>query len=356
MSQSNFIFNKIVNDSVKAGASYLHLEVGSPPILRINGKLSPLADSSPVTGDFLAEAVEWLLPIESRQELNQKKSTVFVYTFEGGLRFKIEIFYQKKSLAMILNRIGLTIPTPEEIGVTAKFIKLLSKTKGLIVVAGQHGSGKTSAAASLLNFVNSQYSKYILTIEKPIEYLLVPQKSLVEQREIGRDANNFVEALEFAQNGDSDIVFVSDITGYKVLTKIFNLIATGRLVIAVIEANSAPEALEQIVDIVPAEEAAKIREILAAMFLGAVVVELLPRRGGGQIPVSEILISNTAVASLIKEGRYGQIVSIMQTSRDEGMRTLDQSLIELERTGEIVYDDAYAAANDKISFQAMASK
>ncbi|MFH1890924.1 MAG: ATPase, T2SS/T4P/T4SS family [Candidatus Kuenenbacteria bacterium] len=354
MSQQNITFNKIIDKSIKSDASYLHLETGSMPIIRIGSKLAEIDGEALIDESFLSQLVESFLSAPEKEKLEKDKSIVVVRSLEGNKRFRIDIFYQKKTLAMVLKYIKPVIQDLKKLGLSDEFIKLLHRREGLIVLSGKHGSGKTAMAVSILEFINVNQSKYIVTLEKPIEYILNPQKSIIEQREIGRDANTFEHAIKFAQDGDADIVFLSEISTYQSLINLFKLISSGRLVIAIVEAQSVPETLEQLVDLSPQAELEKSKQMLADLLLGVTVKHLLPRRGGGQVDITEILINLPPVSSLIKEGKYRQINNVMQTSRDEGMRTRDQSLIELVRTGEITYEDAFPIAMDKVSFQTVA--
>lgn len=354
--QINITLKKIINQAVKSGAARLHLEPGAKPVVRVDQKLVTLDENAVIDEEFILELAKLVLDEKKLAELEQGKSAVTTHTFEGDIRFKIHVFYQKKKLAMIFTYIPSVIVEPAAVGLTPEFVDLLDKKNGLIVIGGYHGSGRTTTVLALLNYVNTTQSKYILTLEEPIEYIIPSSQSIVEQREIGRDAADFTTALKFAKDSDIDIIFLSQVENYENLIDIFDLIAGGRLVIIVTEANSVADAVANLVDLAPEAESDKVRRELAGILLGAVVQQLIPRRGGGQIIVVEIMIANTAVAALIKEGRFSQITSVIQTSRDEGMRSLDQSLLELVKTGEVDYKNALDLAVDKTDFATVASR
>ena len=354
--QSNIILNKIINTLVKAGASRLHLEAGAKPIIRVDQKLITLEDEAVVNNDFLQDVINIVLTKDKQKELIDKKSAITTYTFEGKIRFKLHIFYQKNNLSLIFTYIPNVISDPASIGLTQELIDLAHHKNGLLVIAGYHSSGRTTTALSLLNYINTTRAKYILTIEKPIEYILTSQKSIIEQREVGRDTKDFVSALQFCKDSDVDVIFVSEVKDYQNLEKVIGLVASGRLLIIVTEANSAADTVTKLVEMALDSQVDKLRHSLAEFLLGIVVQQLVPRRGGGQITVTEILISNPAVSSLIKEGRYNQLTSVIQTSRDEGMRSLDQSLLELVKTNEVDYGVALEIAVNKVDFQASAQK
>ena len=354
MSQTNIIFNRIIDKSIKSGASYVHLEVGSKPVIRSGGRLERLEEEQIVNVDFLNDLAQTILSPEERNVLDKDKSLVVVKNFESNRRFRVDIFYQKKTLAFAFKYIQPVIKDIKKFGLSDEFIKLFQRREGLIIISGQHGSGKTAITASILEFINKSQSKYILTLEKPIEYILNPQKSIIEQREIGRDAHTFAEAIKFAQYGDADVVALSEIDSFASLARLFELIESGRLGVVIVEADSVPEAVEQLINLSHQTELEKSRQVLSDLLLGVIVEHFLPRRGGGQIGIAEILITIPPVSSLIKEGKYQQLNTVMQTSRDDGMCTKDQYLIELVRTGEVAYEDALLAATDKLSFRVVA--
>ena len=355
-SQSNIILNRLISQSVKSGAARLHLEVGSHPIVRLDQKLVSMENEAVIQKDFLTDAVNMILSKEEQQKFDAQKSIVTTYTFQGNLRFKVHIFYQKNNLALIFTYIPSVISDPESIGLTREVIELLTKKSGLLVIAGYHSSGRTTTVLSLLNYINNRQSKYILTIEDPIEFILTPAKSIIDQREVGRDTQTFDTALAFSKDSDVDVIYLSAIKDYATLVSVFDLISSGRLVISITEADSAADAAAKLVELAPDAEADKTRAALAEFLLAVVVQQLVPRRGGGQITVTEILIANSASSALIKEGRYSQITSVIQTSREEGMRSLDQALLELVKTDEIEYKDALELAVNKTNFQSAAQK
>ncbi|KKS41006.1 hypothetical protein A3H03_01700 [Candidatus Kuenenbacteria bacterium RIFCSPLOWO2_12_FULL_42_13] len=354
--QSNLLLNKIITNIVKVGASCLHLEVGSKPIIRIDQKLFNLDDQPVATKEFLEDIVQIILTKEEAESLAKNKSLVITHSFEGDIRFKVHIFYQRQTVSLLFTYIPNVIADPAALGLTKEFIDLVNRKSGLLIVAGYHGSGRTSTVLSLLNYINKTESRYILTLERPIEYILTSGKSIVEQREIGRDVDSYLAALKFIKDSDVDVIFLAELGEAAVLQTVFDLIESGRLIIVITEADSISDAIAKLVKLAPEEEGDKIKDTLAEVLLGAIVQQLLPRRGGGEVTVMEILVANSASKALIKESRFAQITSIIQTSRDEGMRSLDQALIELIKTGEVDYHDALSVAVDKTNFQVSAQK
>ncbi len=355
-SQTKIELSKIISRAIKSGATQIHLEYGNKPIVRVDQQLESLRDFEVMRKEFLNDLSNLLLIEEQQHQLEQQKSVVTTKSFEGDIRYKIQIYYEKDKLAYIFTYIPATISEPQSIGLTDEFINLLKSKSGLILVSGFHGAGRTTTAISLLNHINKNFSKYILTLEKPVEYIITSQKSIIEQRQIGRDAKSFSQAIKFAIESDTDVVFISQIDSYETLKNIFSLVSSGRLVLAIVESGSAPECVQTLVNLAPQEETQKVRKALADNLLGIATQQLLPRRGGGQITVTEILISNSAVVSLINEGRYHQLTSVAQSSHAEGMRSLDQALLELVKTGEVDFDTALDVAVDKETFSTSAQR
>ncbi len=354
--QSKLLLSKIINYAVKSGATRIHFEAGSRPVMRIDQKLTPLQNADIITADFLQDMSKILLTEDQLKQLQLDKSFITTHTFEGRIRFKIHIFYQKNNLSFIFTYIPSVISSPSAVGLTMQFIELLKQKSGLMVVSGFEGAGRTTTVLSLLNHINTTQNKYILTLEKPIEYILTSQKSTIEQQEVGRDVPDYLKGIDFIHDSDADIVFISEVENYQVLQGIFRLINEGRLVIVIVSAASVPATVNYLVNLSPQSEVEKTKEFLSQHLLGIAVQQLVPRRGGGQVNISEILIVNPAAASLIKNGNYSQLISVMQTSHEEGMQSLDQVLLELLKTGEVEFNDAYQLAVNKEDFLASAKQ
>ncbi len=354
--QTKLVLSRIISSAVKAGASRLHFEAGSRPLMRVNQQILPLEKEEVITPDFLQDMSKIIFNQQQLEQLAKQKTLVATHSFEGRIRFKIHAFYQKGNLAFIFTYIPTVISEPSTIGLTQPFIDLLNNKSGLLVIGGFEGSGRTTTVLSLLNYINTHSARYILTLENPVEYILTSQRSVVEQMEIGRDIPDFLTGLKFIQDSDADVVFVSQVDDQQVLNEIFSLIASGRLVIVIVPSASVPAAVAALVNLVDSSEAEKTRQLLSEHLLGVAVQQLVPRRGGGQVNISEILIVNTPAASLIKSGNYSQLTSVMQTSRDEGMQSLDQLLLELLKTGEVEFKAAYQLAVNKEDFLASAKK
>lgn len=339
MEVPSILLNRILSETVQQGGSDLHLAAGSPPMVRAQGQFAPLRGQDMLTAETISKIAETFLGPDEIAKLKENKSLVSVKNI-SNFRFRINIFYQKSQLALSFHYIPGAIKNFSELGLDAARDNFLKASNGLLIIAGAYNSGKTTTAASLLEELNKTAAKNIITIEDPIEYLFVSKKSLITQRQIGLDANTAIEALDYCLSEDVDAVYVNEIKDERILKsalpKIFELASGNCLVILEINADSSAGVLEKILaavaDILPAEAA---RHNLADILVGVLVQKLVKRRGGGLILANEILLNNSAVKSLIREGKIFQLESVIQTSRREGMISLEKSLANLADLGEI---------------------
>ncbi|XOU93996.1 MAG: type IV pilus twitching motility protein PilT [Candidatus Kerfeldbacteria bacterium] len=338
--------DKILSVVAEQRASDLHLSVGSVPIIRLDDKLITLENEDVITKEFIQGFVDDLLDKDQKKTLEEKKEVVLAYQFQKRARFRINIFYQKGVLAVYFRLIGDTIIPLQKLGLPDTLQKFTQLPKGLVITSGSFGSGKTSTAASMIDYINQTTSSYILTIEEPIEYIFQNKKSIIEQREVGRDTISFEQALSTITQEDVDLLYVSELTTKKIIKDILNIAASGRLVIANIEADTIIKTFEAVIYNFPSNEQQQIRELLSQNLAGIICQRLVPKIGGGQIAVAEILTSTPPIQSLIKEGSLYQMNNIIQTSREEGMVSLDWSLAELIKTNQISLDDALKNASD----------
>ena len=344
--QSKLLMDKILSTVAEQKASDLHLSVGSPPVIRLDDKLITLENENIITKDFIQEFVDDLLDKDQKKTLAEKKEIVLAYQFQKRSRFRINIFFQKGVLAVYFRLIGDTIIPLQKLGLPNTLQQFAQLPKGLVVASGSFGSGKTSTSASIIDYVNQTTSSYILTIEEPIEYSFQNKKSIIEQREVGRDTISFEQALSTITQEDVDLLFISELSTKKIIKDVLNIAASGRLVIANIEADTIIKTLESIIYNFPSNEQQQIREQLSQNLAGIVCQRLVPKIGGGQIAVAEIMTSTPPIQSLIKEGSLYQINNIIQTSREEGMVSLDWSLAELIKANQISLEDALKNASD----------
>lgn len=336
------MLNRLLTETAKKGASVLHLTVGSLPMMRLDNKLITLDKESIVTTETLNKIINTFLSPEEMTGLKEKKEIILVKTFAGNFRFRVNIFYQKNLPSVSFRYIPETIKSPDELKIPKAVSEILKLNSGLLVIAGPYGAGKTTTAMSLLGEINRNQNKHIIMLEEPIEYSLVSQKSVIEQRQIGSDARSFADALAYCLEEDIDVVYVGEMRKEfaAAMPTILELASGNSLVILEIDASSSIRAIEKILNAVEAKiptEAA--RYSLADILVGIIAQKLLPRRGGGMILAAEVLLANSAVKSLVREGKIYQLESVMQTSRKEGMVNMEKALEELVRSGEVRQED-----------------
>ena len=354
MQASEKIFlDKILATGAEYKASDFHFSVGNPPILRVDGKLIPLTNEPILTQDFLKDFVASILDKDQLLILEQEKELVFAYTMSNKARFKISIFYQKGNLAVSLRLITAQIKSLRDLGLPTLMEQFAQLEKGLVIVTGPFGSGRSATLAALLNTINRTRSEHIVTIEKPIEFIFINNKSIIEQREVGKDTRSFTQALRTASHEDVDVIYVSEMEPAEVAESVLNAAESSHLVFTAMNTDSVLRTIEKMISFFPEERQEQARVQIASTIEGVVSQRLLPRVGGGRIAVAEVMVPNDAVRSVIREGAVYQINNILQTSREEGMISLDRSLGELVRTGEILIDDALANAVDKQNLKLM---
>ncbi len=344
--QNKLIVDRILSTVAGQKASDLHLSVGNPPIIRLNDRLLTLEGERVITPEFMNDFIDSILDKDQKKTLEEKKEVVLAYQFQKQARFRINIFFQKGMLAAYLRLIGERILPLEQLGLPSSIEKISLLNKGLVIIAGSFGSGKTTTSASIIDYLNKNKSAYILTVEKPIEYIFTNQKSIIEQREVGRDTISFEQALSSITQEDVDVLFLSELNGPHVIREVLNIAASGRLVIANLEADTIVKALELIINTFPSGEQQQIKEQLSVNLAAIICQRLLPRVGGGRIAIAEIMLATPPIKSLIKEGSLYQLSNVILTSRDEGMVSLDWSLAELVKTNQVRLEDALEYSSD----------
>jgi twitching motility protein PilT len=343
MEVPSILLNRILSEMAKKSGSDLHLTVGSPPMVRINGEFAALTDQEMLTSEVLSKIAETFLNQEEIARLKENKSLVLVKNIVN-FRFRINVFYQKGLLSLSFHYIPSALKSFQELRLPEVYGNFLKVNSGLLVIAGAYNSGKTTTAASFIEEINKTAVKNIVTIEDPIEYLFVSKRSLITQRQVGSDINTVLDGLDYCLNEDIDIVYLNEIKDEEIfgraMLKIFELASGNCLVILEINADSSARVLEKVLAGVGREmslEAARYN--LADILLGVAVQRLVKQRGGGLVLANEILLNSSAVKSLIREGKIYQLENIMQTSRREGMTTMEKSLASLVEAGEVRRED-----------------
>jgi twitching motility protein PilT len=324
---------------LELGGSDLLISCGSPPRLRRDGRLEPL-NGSALTPAAVEPMVRGLLDDVQWQELQARRNVDFAFTWRERVRIRGNAYFQRGSLAAAFRLLPLRIPTFEELGVPESVYKLIDRHQGLILVTGPTGSGKSTTQAAMLDYVNRNRPCHIVTVEDPIEYVHQHQMAIVDQRQVGVDTPSFVEALRAVFREDPDVVQIGEMRDLETMASALSIAETGHLVLATVHTNDAAQAVDRILDAFPSGQAQQARVQLAACLAGVIYQQLVPAVGGGRVAAFEILIANSAVRSLIKEGKTNQIRNVMQTSLREGSQTLERSLSELLQSGVVTERDA----------------
>jgi twitching motility protein PilT len=344
-------FGKILMDellltTIKRNASDLHLTVGLPPTLRIDGKLVPLVEKPILDPSAVHKMVFSLLNDEQRTILEKNKELDFSYSYNGKGRFRINAFHEKNNIACALRLIPGKIRTVKELNLPLIIEDFTKHSQGFVLVTGPTGHGKSTTLAALVEKINKERADHIITIEDPIEYVHTHKKAMIAQREIHTDTHSFARALRSALREDPDVVLIGEMRDLETIAAALTIAETGHLVFATLHTNTAAQTVDRIVDVFPPHQQPQVRVQLSQIILGIVSQRLLPRIGGGRIVACEVLFANPAVRNLIRENKAYQITNVIQTGKEEKMVSLDKTLAELVQRGKITLADAEMYALD----------
>ena len=321
-------------------ASDLHLTVGVPPIYRINGRLQHYG-SDVVTAEMIGDMVRSILPDFKVTEYSENGETDFNYTLEGYCRFRVNAYHQRNAGAIAARLISSSIPTIESLKMPHILLELADKPQGLILVTGPTGSGKSTTLAAMIDYINENKAKHIITLEDPIEYVHQHKKSVINQREIGIDTNSFANGLRASLRQDPDIILVGEMRDLETISTAITAAETGHLVFGTLHTSSAPTTIDRIIDVFPPHQQGQIRIQLANVLQGIISQRLFVTKDGkGRVAATEILVGVPAVTNLIRNEKVHQIPSVMQTSRALGMHTLESSIQALISSGKISLEEA----------------
>src|SRR3990167_7247054 len=343
--------SELLSLCIKENASDLHLSPGEPPILRIHGDLFPMQNLSVLNAQTTQNLIYSIMSNAQQKELEANLDIDFAFELPTVSRFRVNAFYQAKGIAAAFRTIPETIPTLDALQMPVVFKQLLNLPNGLILVVGQTGSGKSTTLAAMVDYINTHQTNHIITIEDPIEFTHQNKKSLIHQRQIGRDTRTFNAALRSALREDPDVILVGEMRDLKTIRLALTAAETGHLVMATLHTSSAPRAVSRIVDVFPAGEKDIIRGMLSES-LQAVICQTLLKKASvkGRIPAFEIMIGTGAIRNLIRENKIAQMYSTIQTGGESGMCTLDQYLQMLVHKSEITPTVAHDASMDKALF------
>lgn len=340
-------FQELLAKTVELNASDLHITVGIPPTMRINGNLLPYGNER-LTPKEVEEYTKYVLTEEQYQKYISIGEIDLSYSVQGIGRFRVNIFRQRGSDAMALRTVALQMPTLEKLSMPPVIKNLCKKTRGLILVTGPTGSGKSTTLAAMINEINNTRSGHIITLEDPIEYLHKHKKSIVNQREIGYDTKSYAAALRSALREDPDVILVGEMRDLETISIAITAAETGHLVMSTLHTIGASKTIDRIVDVFPPHQQQQIKVQLSAVIEGIISQQLITRADGeGRVCALEIMVATPAIRNLIREGKTHQIDSAVQTGGKHGMKTMDMSLVELYKKGIITYDDAMTYCVDK---------
>ncbi|MBX9678452.1 MAG: type IV pilus twitching motility protein PilT [Gemmataceae bacterium] len=331
--------DKLLTTVIQIKANDLHITVGSKPMVRHQGRLRPL-ETKILTPDDTVQLMKSISPDRCQQELQEKGGTDFAIEFTGGVRFRVAIFRQRGCIGMVLRRIPSGFLTFEQMGMPEAVKKLIIRPRGLMLVTGPTGSGKTTSLASMINFLNHNYDRHIITLEDPIEYFHQHQKSLLNQREIGTDCPSFSEGLRRALRMDPDIIMVGEMRDLETIHSAIEAAETGHVVFGTLHTNSASATVNRIIDVFPKEQQDQVRTQLATALIGVLSQTLLPKKGGGVVAAYEMMVVTPAIQNLIRENKTYRIDSSIQTGLKDGSFLMDETLFRHWRNGLVEKEEA----------------
>src|SRR5690349_21448402 len=331
-----FDFADVLTRMSEENASDVHLSPGFPPAMRVRGRITPLEEYGPLSPQATRDTVYSLLNDDQRKRFESCKQLDLAYAVPGVARFRVNCFFQRGSISAAFRRIPHEIPRLQELGLPAVLEDFTRKPRGFILVTGPTGSGKSTSLAAMMDIINSEREEHILTIEDPIEFLHSHKSCVVNQREIGADAEDFAMALKSALREDPDVILVGEMRDLETMRTALTAAETGHLVFATLHTQSTAQTIDRIIDIFPAEQQSQVRMQLSIGLQGVVTQQLLPTAdGSGRVVACEVLVPTPAVRNLIREGKTHQIYSAIQTSGALGMQTMDAHLAQLVRMGRI---------------------
>jgi twitching motility protein PilT len=331
-----FDFSEVLRRMVEAKASDVHLTAGFPPAIRDKGKITPMEGFSVLGSQDTREVVFGILNDDQRKRFETNKQLDFAYSIPGVARFRVNCFFQRGAVSAAFRFVPQEIPALDSLGVPQVLRELTQKPRGFVLVTGPTGSGKSTTLAAMIDLINSERQDHILTIEDPIEFLHRHKKSIVNQREIGADADDFALGLKAALREDPDVILVGEMRDLETIATALTAAETGHLVFATLHTQSTAQTVDRIIDVFPPEQQGQVRTQLSIALQGIVTQQLLPTADGmGRVVATEVLVPTPAIRNLIREGKTHQIYAAVQTSGAIGMQTMDADLARLVRAGKI---------------------
>lgn len=333
-------FEDLILTVIHEGGSDLHLGVGRTPAIRISGELIFLLKHAVLTKEDMVGILGQVLSKEKIERFFKEQEADFAYDFRGEARLRGNAFFQKGTIGLVF-RLLPKIKSFEELHLPGIIAEIARKKQGFFLVVGPVGQGKSTTLSTMVNLINNEQSRSVITIEDPIEYIYTPNKSIINQREVGIDTQDFHIALKSIFREDANVVLIGEMRNPETISTAVTAAETGHLVLSTLHTNNASQTIDRIVDSFPGEQQDQIRIQLASSLIGIFSQRLIPRIAGGLIPAYELLLNNNAVSNLIREKRTHEIDVVIETGMEQGMIDLNHSLLELVRAGEISIESAY---------------
>jgi twitching motility protein PilT len=329
-------FADVLLEVIDRRASDLHITAGAPPTVRVRGRLVPMEGYPALTPNDTREIVYSILSEGQRQKFENNWQLDFAYQIPGRARFRVNAYFQRAAVGAALRLIPFDVVPFERLGLPRVVADFANKPRGLVLVTGPTGSGKSTTLASLIDLINASREEHIMTVEDPIEFLHHHKKCIVNQRELGSDATSFSEALKAALRQDPDVILVGEMRDIETIGTAITAAETGHLVFATLHTQDTPQTIDRIIDVFPSEQQGQIRAMLSVALQGIMTQMLLPTAdGAGRCVAAEILVPTPAVRNLIRESKTHQIYSVLQTGASHGMQTMDAALAQLVRAGKV---------------------
>jgi twitching motility protein PilT len=336
----------LLEEVVKRKASDLHLQVGLPPIIRIDGALTSVHGASQLSEETVENLVFSLLDEDQKQILLRDKEFDFSFAFGDLGRFRVNAFHERGNLAAALRLIPNEVRTVEQLALPPVMNKFADYPRGLVLVTGPTGSGKSTTLAALIDKINSEKAVHIITVEDPIEYTHKSKRSVIVQREVHYDTFSFSTALRSALREDPDVVLIGEMRDLETIAAAITIAETGHLVFATLHTNSASQSIDRMIDVFPPHQQAQVRAQLGNILMAICSQRLIPALGGGRVVAAEVMIATPAVRNIIREGKAYQLEAVIQTGAEYGMQSMDRTLVNLIHSGVISYDEARNYAVD----------
>lgn len=340
------VIEEILREAKEAGASDVHLTVGIPPKMRVNGKLITMNYSKMQPADTL-DILIGIMSETQRQRFEERGEYDFSFSISNCGRYRVNAYKQRGSVAMAFRLVDMKVPTPEELGVPESVVELYQRKRGLVLVTGPTGGGKSTTIAAMIDKINSNRDVHVITLEDPIEYLHRHKRAVVNQREIGLDSASYASALRAALREDPDVIFVGEMRDFETISVAITAAETGHLVLSTLYTIGAAGTVNRIIDVFPPHQQQQVRVQLANVLEAVISQQLIPTAdGGGRVAAFEVMHANHAVRNLIREGKSYQLSSVIQTNRKAGMITMDEAISQLYYEGKIDRESAVRFAQD----------